>query len=204
MLTSDWLGMTTKPIYGVGINNAPYVVQPVVNGKRNVCPFYRCWFSMFVRCYSEKEVARNPTYDGCSVDPRWHHFMDFREWMVSQDWEGNQLDKDLLISGNKVYSPETCIFVSHQVNTFMTDRVNHRSVYGIGVRIEKKTGKFVAQCNSLGKGQDYLGLYDNPETASLVYWRYKCGQATKLAEIQTDTRVAEALLKRYRVNNYND
>lgn len=200
---NDWLGMTTKLVYGVGINNAPYVVQPVVNGKRKVCPFYRCWFSMFVRCYSEKAIARNPTYDGCSVDPRWHHFMDFREWMISQDWENNQLDKDLIHLGNKVYSPETCVFVSRQVNVFMTERGNARGDFPIGVCFEPTTGKYKAQCHKLGKGQMYLGIYETPDDAHIIYMKYKSTLAIELASIQSDTRVSDALIRRY-VNNYND
>ena len=53
--------------------------------------------------------------------------------MVEQDWEGLQLDKDLLVNGSKVYSRETCVFVSNQVNIFLTERGNDRGEWPIGV-----------------------------------------------------------------------
>ena len=106
-----------KLVYGVGINDAEYVVvkrEEVgnVDGKRKRktvwrCPFYKTWSSMLRRCYSTKYQERCPTYMGCSVSEEWHTFSVFRNWMESQDWQDTQLDKDLLVEGNKVYSPET-------------------------------------------------------------------------------------------------
>jgi hypothetical protein len=36
--------------------------------------------------------------------------------MLGQDYIGKQLDKDIKIEGNKTYSPETCMFVTHREN----------------------------------------------------------------------------------------
>ena len=70
-----------KLVYGVGINDADYVVQKYetivyVNGKRKrrlvwICPFYQSWKHMLQRCYSNKFKERNPTYEGCSVSEEW-------------------------------------------------------------------------------------------------------------------------------------
>lgn len=184
-------------VYGIGMNDADYKVQPVVNGMRVRCPFYVTWYSMFARCYGKAGRPKQPTYEGCEVDERWHSFMVFKCWMEKQDWKGNQLDKDLILKGNKVYGPDTCLFVSKQVNTFMTERGNARGDYPLGVCLEPDTGKYKAQCHALGGGQVYLGLHDTPEQAHAVYKKYKAKLAIELASQQADSRVAEALIKRY-------
>ena len=105
--------------YGVGINDADYVVSWRIDGQRFCCPFYDRWHGMLRRCYSAAWQSRHPAYIGCSVDKRWHSFVAFREWALSQpQWEGLHLDKDLLVPGNKVYSPETCLFIPQSVNKF--------------------------------------------------------------------------------------
>ena len=121
-----------KLVYGVGVNDADYVVSinetvGYVDGKRKeklvwICPFYRTWKGMLGRGYSEKLKLKYPSYKDVTVCEEWHLFSTFRAWMDQQDWEGLQLDKDLLVKGNKIYSPETCLFVSGQVNNFVLER----------------------------------------------------------------------------------
>lgn len=118
-----------KLVHGVGVNDANY---PVVNysstnkitGKptQTICIFYNTWKAMLERCYSESLKRRRPSYIGCTVCEEWLLFSNFKVWMETQDWKGNQLDKDLLIEHNKVYSPETCLFLSREVNSFLTSR----------------------------------------------------------------------------------
>lgn len=112
LLEFIWL----KKIYGIGINDAPYVTAPKVGGKQVVCNYYATWKSMFVRSYSENYKAKQVTYEGCEVDQSWHLFSRFREWMERQEWQGMALDKDLLVAGNKTYGPDVCCFVPQFVN----------------------------------------------------------------------------------------
>ena len=187
-----------KLIYGVGINDADYAVETRVDGKRVRCPYYITWISMLLRCYDHKYQERHPTYKGCSVCPEWISFMNFRKWMMKQDWEGKQLDKDLLVRGNKVYSPETCIFVDRITNTFTLDCGRSRGNYLVGVHFHKPTGKFIAQCcNPFTKEQEYLGLFTCEHQAHLAWKARKHELACQLAELQTDPRVAAALRTRY-------
>ena len=78
---------------------------------------YQTWSSMLRRCYDKKYQARQPTYIGCSVCDEWHNFQVFAEWMSKQDYEGKHLDKDIRTKGNKVYSPDNCMFVMQAENT---------------------------------------------------------------------------------------
>jgi hypothetical protein len=197
-----------KLVYGVGINDADYVQQmeEVVDGKRKlvwICPFYKTWRSMLERSYSKKYKLKRPTYEHVSVCKEWHLFSTFKSWMQEQDWEGNQLDKDLLVSGNRVYSPEACVFVSGQVNNFMINSGATRGGYRIGVCWNKQRGKFVAQCRDpfAGIGR-YLGYFPTENEAHEAWLAKKLEHAHALAAIQTDERVANALIDRY--ENYNE
>lgn len=199
-----------KLVYGVGINDAGYVTQKVetikVNGVRKqrliwFCPFYRTWESMLKRCYSVKFQDKQPTYRGCSVSEEWKLFSNFRAWMEKQDWEGMQLDKDLLVKGNKVYSQETCVFVTRVVNNFTIDRGNDRGEWMIGVCLDKRVNKFMSWCsNPFTKKQEWLGYFDFEQVAHNEWLKRKLELAKELAAIQTDPRVAEALINRY--SNY--
>lgn len=119
-----------KLVCGVGINDADYVTQKWehhgydANGKQIQtlvwkCPFYNAWVNMLSRAYSVKTLKRQPTYEGTTVCKEWHTFSVFRTWMEKQEWEGNQLDKDLLVQGNKEYNPETCCFLPQTINNFI-------------------------------------------------------------------------------------
>ncbi len=203
----------TRLVYGVGINDAGYVINKTeiagcVDGKRKRrtswgCPFYRVWTDMLRRGYSDKYKATHPTYRGVTVCKEWHTFSVFKAWMETQDFEGKQLDKDLLIRGNKVYSPEACVFVSRQVNNFLIDRGNARGAYKVGVCWHNRVGKYKAQCcNPITKKGENLGLFTTEQEAHDVWLTKKLEHAHNLATLQTDERVAKALVGRY--TNYKE
>jgi hypothetical protein len=155
---------------------------------------------MLKRCYSKEYHEHYPTYSGCSVCEDWLTFSNFKLWMEQQDWENKQLDKDLLISGNKEYGPETCVFVTSVVNTFTLDRCNSRGAYPLGVRFHNVAKKFEAQCRNPFTGKrEYLGLFDCPDQAHLAWKKRKHELACQLVESAyvTDERVAQALRTRY-------
>lgn len=187
-----------KMIYGVGFNDADYVVRPSINGERAICHFYKTWSDMMKRCYSDKWRVDNQSYIGCSVSPEWHSFMAFKVWMETQDWQGNELDKDLLFTGNKTYSPDVCVFVSSITNSFTVDARAARGEWPIGVYFNINFKKFHARCcNPFTKRQEHLGVFECPNEAHLAWRKRKHEVALQLAELQTDERVANALRLRY-------
>lgn len=197
-----------KLVFGVGINDADYVVKKneaigYVNGKKKLkqawmCPYHRAWTSMLKRCYSAKWQERYPTYRGCTVSEDWLVFSKFKAWMEKQEWEGKDLDKDILIEGNKVYSAETCVFVTRMVNTFTIDSGASRGEWKIGVSRHKGAGKFISMCNNpFTKKLEYLGLFTTEQAAHNAWCKRKLELAHELAAIQTDPRVAKALIDRY-------
>jgi hypothetical protein len=200
-----------KLVYGVGINDADYVTRKMetieVNGVRKqrlvwICPYYRVWYNMIQRCYSAKYQEKKPTYRGCSVSQEWLTFSVFKMWMEKQDFDGMQLDKDLLFAGNKVYSADTCVFVSSSINLFTIDCGASKGEWMIGVSLNKKNGKFVSQCsNPFTKKHEHLGLFTCELEAHQAWLKRKLELAHLLAAEQTDSRVAKALISRY--TNYN-
>ena len=118
--------------------------------------------------------------------------------MITQPWEGNELDKDILKPGNKVYSPDTCIFVSSKLNTFMVDRKAGRGDLPLGVTWHKGDRKNQAQCCNPFTGKyEFLGHFTDPAEAHESWRKRKHELACMHAEMQTDPRIAEALRTRY-------
>lgn len=199
-----------KLVCGVGINDADYNVYQcgVIDGKKAVlwsCPFYNRWLDMMKRCYSKNYQLKQKqtSYIGSSVCDDWIYFSKFKAWMIEQDWEGKQLDKDILNPGNRVYSPETCVFIDQTVNLFLTERAAVRGEWPIGVSLIKATGRFKAACSSfVSGGKEYLGTFANPEDAHKAWLECKRKLAQLLAAQQTDERVAKALIDRY--ENYSN
>lgn len=192
-----------KTVQCVGVNDCgyPVTVYAVINGRKTqlwICPFYRVWTDMLKRCYSPKYQSHQPTYIGCSVAPEWHSFSTFREWMALQDWEDKQIDKDIISHGNKVYSPIFCVFVSAELNSFLTDSAAARGQWPIGVNWHNKTKKFASCCRNPFTGmRESLGYYDCPFTAHEAWRKRKHQHACAYAEQQTDTRIAQALRLRF-------
>ena len=190
----------TKLVQGVGVNDADYTVTKCKNGKQVwECPCYRAWTNMLKRAYSDKYKKKQPTYEGVTVCEEWHSFMRFRAWMESQVWEGKELDKDILVHGNKVYSPTTCVFVDKGVNLFLTDHTSARGEWPIGVYWNEHAKKFMSRCNNpFTKKSECLGYFHCPNRAHQAWKARKHELACQLADIQADERVAEALRTRYK------
>ena len=173
-------------------------------------PEYRQWDSMRRRC----EVGGNhqtlyPTYHECTYHPEWSSFDIWVEWARQQIGFLNRdvrceywsLDKDVLVKGNKHYSPETCVFVPQIVNVFLTNSRAKRGRYPIGVCLHDKSAKTPMYTASVGvgDGNKFLGNFATPEIAFQAYKLAKEAYARELAIKYTDLvdpRVVDAL------NNY--
>lgn len=183
-----------KAIYGFGINDANNPVQPVVNGKHVVCPFYSKWTDMLRRCYSKSYHKNHPTYANCTVHPDWHLFSNFKAWMEQQEWQGKHLDKDLLAPGNRLYGPDVCIFIENSLNTFLVSQKKSIRDTLVGVRWHKKARKYTATCsNPFTKKNEHLGLFTCQLKAQEAWRKRKHELACQLADMQKDHRVAKAL-----------
>ena len=197
-----------KLIYGVGVNDLGYRVDlreelPKNGGKRIqrsvfLCKYYTAWKSMLRRCYSKKSLESYPTYIGTGVCNEWLYATEFRKWMEKQDWHGKSLDKDIISPGRKLYSPESCAFVLQATNKFVIARDACRGEYPVGVDLFKRTGKYRAYCGNPFTGkQEHLGYFSTPEEAHEAWRERKHELAQLVAARESDSRVVEALKKRY-------
>lgn len=177
----------------------PYIVK---EGFKNDKPYvstlskeYTCWHGMVARCYSSKNQKKCPTYIGVSVCEDWHCFSKFKEWYDKHYVEGWALDKDILVKGNKVYSPETCCFVPREINNLFTKNNAKRGKYPIGVTYIEKLNKYRVHLNDK-KVRRHLGLFDTIEEAFQAYKKAKESYIKEVADKwkdKLDPRVYEAL-----------
>lgn len=158
---------------------------------------HQTWLQMLERCGSEIYKRKFPTYTNVSVCCEWRCFSNFEKWYQEQSiWrhKGWHLDKDILVKGNKIYSPDTCCFVPPQINTLFTQRSRCRGKYPIGVHLGNN-GKYCASLRLNGE-RKYLGYFDSPEEA---FYAYKVAKEAWIKEVadkwkdQLDPRVYEAM-----------
>ena len=190
-------------IYGVGINDVESPTQKTAynENKRRIvlwrCPYYSKWVGMLQRYYDEKFKTKHPHYQGCTVHEDWHRFSNFKMWMEQQNWQDKVLDKDLLVTGNTVYSPDTCIFVTAEVNNLITEIQSNNKGLPPGVHYDPKYNKYVSQCQQKGKAKRYLGRYSTPEEAYESWLSTKRSIVADVILRLDDTRIIQALKERY-------
>ena len=148
---------------------------------------------MLKREFDCEFLKDNPTYKGCTIAKEWLTFSNFKAWMEKQDWKNKQLDKDILIPGNKHYSPETCVFVSHQINSLFGDHGAARGLYPQGVSHYKKRNKYVAQISKFGKHK-LLGRFNSVNAAARCYAKAKVEYIETIALMQNNNKIKEGLM----------
>lgn len=152
-----------KLVCGVGINDYDLCTNKLVS--------YARWSNMLKRCYDNDYHIKKPTYKECTVCEEWKLFSNFKKWFDENYVEGYVLDKDILVKGNKVYSPDTCCFIPAGLNSLLTKRDNHRGILPIGVQIPPR-GKFIASIHLNGRTTK-IGRYDTIEEAFNAYKQAK-------------------------------
>ena len=182
-----------KKLYGIGVNDADYVVSYKIDGKLIICPFVRVWNNMLKRCYCRTYLAIQPTYKDCSVCNEWLLFSAFRVWMETQDWHGKELDKDIMQLGNKIYSPSNCIFVTRAINNLLNRRRPRASGLPQGVYWCKFERKYRVEIVENGKKRR-VGGYATSERADREYRKAKSAYITSVA-MQQRPRLQAALLR---------
>lgn len=175
------------------------------NNKKTKC--YRTWRNMLTRCFDEEYKLKHNTYLGVTICEEWLNFQVFAEWYYNNiyfiDDEEMNLDKDILNKGNKVYSPETCIFVPQRINKLFTKTNKNRNGLPVGVFYNKKNNNYVAGCSVYNlekkkKEVKRLGSYSTPEEAFEVYKQFKESYIKQVADYYKDkipTKLYDAMYR---------
>lgn len=161
-------------VCGIGVNDADYTVKPLIDGKRVICPFYKTWHNVLKRVSDEVRKESDSSYIGTTICDDWKYFSKFKAWMETQHWRGLQLDKDLVLRGNKEYGPENCVFVPSFVNTAL--HAKQEGLYPLGVAMwnDQRKKCFVSQCSSkLKRSSKYLGYFSTVDEAHRAWQKAK-------------------------------
>lgn len=164
------------------------------------------WRGIRRRCNSDSGyVKETPTYAGCTND--FSCFQEFKEWAEAQpgfyrkDSRGKwwHLDKDLMIPGNKSYSPNTCMFVPAKINTLLGACNATRGKWPLGVYLDGRRGNWKSQCSDGSGKSKHIGCFKCPTQAHRAWQKYKSEIVMHFAlndqEVALDESLKAALIR---------
>ena len=117
-------------LYNVGITG-------VIDKGESDTYCYKLWVNIMTRCDNEDYKKARPVYKDVIICDEWKYYPNFKEWFNEHwyviDGERTELDKDIINKGNKIYSPDNCVFVPQRINSLFTKRNSKRGDLPIGV-----------------------------------------------------------------------
>lgn len=148
------------------------------------------WREIVKRCTEGSYVRTKKnldTYEGCTLSDEWKVFDNFYNWYVSQLGydQGYEVDKDILIKGNKVYSSATCVLIPKIINSAITNSKKARGDLPLGVSMHVDNQRFVARCRYVEDGErkrKTIGYYETSEEAFKAYKEFKEKYLKQLAD----------------------
>lgn len=115
---------------------------------------YRIWYNMISRCYN-KSSSSYKTYGakGVTICDDWKSFKNFEDWYnsnIPKDGQEYHIDKDINSKDDvKIYSPETCIFISPYENRRESAlRKDYTYLRGENNPFYGKTGESAPNCKT--------------------------------------------------------
>lgn len=162
----------------------------------------RIFEGMQARCAVEGAYKKRfTTYeDAASL---FKDFQEFAEWCQTQSgYYGNDgsknwcLDKDILVRGNKIYGPDTCVFVPEFVNVLFANKKATDLPFGV----TRHLSKYRSRCNTFD-GRVHLGCFFTKHDAHRAWQIAKVEHILKVAEVylklpESDLNVYNALIAR--------
>lgn len=196
-------------ICGVGyVGEGVYPMTYYRKGKKYHTPAYEVWSSKIKNCYGNTKMSH--VYQDVTFCQEWLCFQVFAKWFYEQVriyGKGGFVDKDLLFLGNKIYSPETCVYIPPAVNSLFTGASGNIN----GVHFDNTKKKWVAQiqngllCSNGKKRQTYLGMYVDKSLADTAYYEAKLAHVKSVA-LKYQEKLPEALFYKlyHGTENYLD
>ena len=171
-----------RVILGVAVCDLPAKDSPVV---------YQTWKAMLQRCYAGDTY--NSAYLGCAVCKEWLTYSNYKLWYDLNSVPGWEIDKDLLIEGNKVYGPEGCVFLPKYLNGLFKGKNTGRLLKGV---LLVRSGRFQARAWNHGVSQA-LGTYETEEQAHVIHLKQTCMNIhNALIGYRKDINIPTKLLER--------
>lgn len=186
-----------KKIFGVGKND--------LGECACVLTAYKKWTSMLRRCYETCYNTANETYNDCYVCDEWKIFSNFKRWFddpVNGYMDDYHLDKDLLVKGNKIYSPTTCCFLPHEINQTLARKGKDKK-NELPRGVSQHDNHFEVVMSKFGK-TTYIGSAQTVEIAFSLYKNEREKYIHTLADkFYKDNRITKKVynaLKSYTIN----
>jgi len=192
--------ISNKKVKGIGTKGMVYPSRK----DRQILDEYAVWQDMLWRCAPEFLLLR-PTYTGTTCSENFAYYPYFYEWCNKQKGFNNvdengkkwNLDKDILLKGNRLYHEDLCVFVPARINMLFVKSNKTRGDCPLGVHWDSGRGKFKAAC-SIGKNKGkFLGRFKSKEEAFQVYKTFKEALIKEVAneyKEQLDYRAYMALM----------
>ena len=171
-------------VFGIGINDE---ITPATKCHKA----YNHWQMILKKCFDQEYKAQHPTYKNVTMCEEWKRFSVFKKWFDSNYVEGYDLDKDLLSdNGRKMYSPDTCCFIPHNLNVLLCSKKLGKDGFPRGIRKESRSyavrvflhkGKRIriGKIRSIDEAIDIYNKIKREDMASVALEYYKNGLITK-------------------------
>ena len=135
---------------------------------------YLKWKRIIDRCRNDKNRKYSEeSYMDCTICEDWKNFQEFADWYYNNLYDFNGVlcvDKDILVHGNTIYSPKTCLIVPERINLLFIKEKARRGNLPIGVQYSSNGEKYSAWLSLSGKDRcKYLGTYNTVDEAFSVY-----------------------------------
>lgn len=165
-------GVASNP-YDKTVLNSAYIGDGKYSKEKDK-DCYTCWHNILIRCFDSKYKEKYPTYKDVNIVDEWLNFQTFAEWYYDNIYhvpnERMEIDKDILVKNNKIYSPDNCVFVPRRINSLLINNKSIRGEYPVGV--DMHNGRLRARCNTLN-GSVFIGHFSTQETAFSAYKKFK-------------------------------
>lgn len=178
-------GMLTNPYECRNKDGIGFLGVGKYNSKKHKTAYLK-WKAILYRCtrndYSDKSIS---SYKECIVCEEWLNFQNFASWFYSNEYTCNEplcVDKDILVHGNKLYSPNTCLLVPQRINLLFVKEKGRRGNSLIGAQKKCNTNLYTSML-STSEGNKYLGLFPNQQEAFYAYKKAKEKYIKEVADL---------------------
>lgn len=172
-------------IYGIGVNDTK---------KCSHLKSYTTWKDIIRRCYDKNSKSyKYYGAKGVTVCDEWKLYSNFKKWYDENYIEGYVIDKD--IKGGKVYSPDSCMFISKKDSIReMTSRRDSSYISEI------KSGYKSNFYGKKPKNTKDLNYYENTPTTKGNFIRACCSNGWSFCDftlVDSKLRTASGNIKYY-------
>lgn len=176
-----------------GINDLEFSAQPKIDNKQLRHPGYISWHNMLYRSH-DYNLYKYPSYENVVCSEEWIYSSNYLLWFKNSNRSSTNtdLDKDLLVSENLVYSKETCLFVPKEINRFLTTGNSLRGDQPLGVDLSP--GGYRSRISD-GKSKKHLGYFKSPEEAHQAWQSAKLERAMELQLKYSDIPMSRVITK---------